>query len=100
MPSSVTLKKYGLSLAEWQSILDKQGGVCPVCLKAPTTNRWCIDHFHVKGWKNLPAEERKKFVRGILCWVDNNRILTRGVTSEKLRRAADYLDKWKLPPDV
>lgn len=95
MPSKATLKKYGLSLEEWQAILDKQGGVCPICKKVPTTGRWVTDHFHVKGWKNLPPEKRKQYVRGVLCWTDNNRILTRGVTIEKLERAAEYLREWE-----
>ena len=94
MPTKQTLKKYGLSLEEWQNILDRQNGICPICLKIPTTGRFVIDHKHIKGWKNLPAEQRKSYVRGLICWVDNNRVLTKGITAEKLRRAANYLDEW------
>lgn len=95
MPSKATLSKYGLSADEWQAILDSQDGKCPICLRVPTTGRWVIDHEHVKGWKTKTPQERKLYVRGILCWVCNNRILTRGITAEKLRRAADYLDNYE-----
>jgi hypothetical protein len=100
MPSKTTLSKYGLSLSEWESILDRQGGVCPICGKVPSTGRWVVDHEHVKNWKNLPPEVRKSYVRGILCWYDNRNILTRGTTIEKLKNAVKYLEEYeknKLP---
>lgn len=90
-PSKTTLKKYGLSVEEWQAILDRQGGVCPICQKVPSTGRWVTDHFHVIGWKKMLPEQRKKYVRGVLCWVCNNRVLTRGITIQKLENAARYL---------
>lgn len=95
MPSQVTLKKYGLTLEEWQAILDRQNNVCPVCNKAPSTGRWIVDHEHVRGWKTMPPEQRKQHVRGILCWLDNNRLLTRGVTIERLENAARYLREYE-----
>jgi len=99
MPSSITLKKYGLSAEEWQALYDKYGGACHICKKIPN-GRLNVDHFHVKGWAKLPPEERKKWVRGLACYVCNNRILTRGVTIEKLQNAVDYLKEWesKKPP--
>ena len=99
-PTPTTLKKYGLSAEEWQVLYDIQEGKCAICGKAPSTGRLNIDHNHVLGWKKLDPSERKKYIRGLLCYVCNHRILTRGVTSEKLRSAADYLDKWnnKTPP--
>lgn len=93
MPSNATLRKYGLSAAEWQSIYDGQNGLCPICEKPLT--RACVDHKHVRGWKTMPPDERKKFVRGLLCFICNFRILTRGVTVEKLERAAAYLRKYE-----
>lgn len=95
MPSKYTLSRYGLSLEEWQAILDRQGGVCPICGKIPSTGRWVVDHEHVKNWKNLPPEVRKSYVRGVLCWYDNRNILTRGVTIEKLKNAVAYLEEYE-----
>jgi hypothetical protein len=96
MPTQKTLDKYGITLEEWQSLLDKQGGICPICHKVPSTGRWVIDHEHKKGWKNLEPNERKKYIRGILCWIDNNKILTRGVTIERLENAVRYLKEYEL----
>lgn len=94
-PTLATLRKYGMTQEDFDAILLRQGGICPICEKAPTTGRWIIDHKHVPKYKRLPPEERKKLVRGILCWVCNNRLLTRGVTARKLRNAADYLDRFE-----
>lgn len=98
IPSKATLRKYGLSAEEWQAMWNKQNGVCPICLKP--MSRAVVDHKHIKGWKKLPANGRRKFVRSLLCWICNTRILTRGVTPEKLDRAAQYLRDWekKTPP--
>jgi len=92
-PSKATLKKYGLNLEEWQVILDRQGGVCDICKKVTSTGRLCIDHFHLKNWKKLPPDQRKLEVRGLLCWVCNSKVLFRGITIEKLKNAALYLEK-------
>jgi hypothetical protein len=95
MPTTQTLRKYGLTLDEWSAILDRQGGVCPICGLVPSTNRFCVDHEHIKGWRKMPPEQRKLYVRGLVCWRDNNRVLTAGVTATMLRRAAEYLEEYE-----
>lgn len=90
-PTAATLAKYGISLDEWVLLLDAQGGVCAVCKKAPPSGRLNIDHDHVKGWKKLPAQERKLHVRGLLCWTDNLYLLGRGVSVARLENALAYL---------
>lgn len=94
-PSIATLKKYGLSEAEWRVILDSQGGVCFVCQKEPTKGRLCIDHEHVKLWKKMPPEKRKLYVRGLLCWVCNHYYLGRGISIPKAHRVALYLEQFE-----
>lgn len=84
-----------MSLIEWIDLLNKQGCVCVICNKVPSTGRFVTDHEHVKGWKNLPPNERKKYVRGILCWYCNNKTLTKGITVEKLKNAIDYLNGYR-----
>ncbi len=91
IPSKPTLKKYGLSVEEWQAILDRQGGVCAVCKKEPPSGRLVTDHEHVKNWKKMPPEQRKLYVRGLLCWTDNHYTLGRAVTIAKLENGAQYL---------
>jgi Recombination endonuclease VII. len=92
VPSPATLKKYGLSEAEWRAHLDFQGGVCFVCELEPKKGRLCIDHEHVKGWKKMPPEQRKRFVRGLLCWVCNSHYLFRGITVRRSQRVTEYLE--------
>lgn len=43
-PTIATLKKYGLSVEDWQELFDGQGGVCAVCGKVPENGGLVIDH--------------------------------------------------------
>jgi len=51
-------KKYGVAPAEYQGLLDKQDGVCAICLRSPNTlsRPLAVDHDHSTG-----------LVRGLLC---------------------------------
>jgi hypothetical protein len=94
--SEKTLAKYGLTIQYFKQIIGRQGGVCGICKKEPSSGRLNIDHEHIKGWKKLPPDERRKYVRGALCYVCNNRIMTKGITIEKLKNAIEYLDDYKF----
>lgn len=91
VPTLSTLRKYGLTQAEWIVIYRRQGGVCAVCRKLPTNGRLCTDHEHVKGWKKLPAEQRKRYVRGLLCWFCNHYYVSRSITVAKAKAVVEYL---------
>lgn len=84
---------YGLTKHEWLAIFRKQGCVCAIC-KQPN-RKWVTDHEHVKGWKQMEPEQRKLYVRGILCIWCNFRILRRGVTIQKLINALRYLEEYE-----
>jgi hypothetical protein len=90
-PLKATLKKYGLSEEDWRSILVSQGGACAVCEKVPN-GRLCIDHDHIRGWKDLPPEKRKIHVRGLLCWFCNHSYVGRAITIAKSRNVTAYLE--------
>jgi Recombination endonuclease VII len=49
------LRRYGISPAEYDALLAKQGGACAICRKR-SKGRLCVDHCHVTG-----------MVRGLLC---------------------------------
>lgn len=94
-PSKATLSKYGLSLEDWRELAEKQESCCFVCRKIPSKGRLCIDHEHVKGWKKMPPEQRKLYVRGLLCWVCNHYYLGRGINIEKAKNVVEYLIKYE-----
>jgi hypothetical protein len=91
-PSKQTLKKYGLSLDDWTAILDRQGWCCAICKKVPSTGRTIIEHEHCKGWKRMPPDQRKRYVRGVTCWTCNTQYLGRGITIEKARNVVAFLE--------
>ena len=95
-PTPLTLRKYGLSRDEWTAMLEAQGGTCAVCLYDPPSGRLVIDHEHVPKWKKMAPEQRKQYVRGLLCWTCNRYFLARGATEFKLARAAEYLKRYHL----
>lgn len=90
-PGPATLAKYGLTLAEWLVILRRQGWVCAVCRRFPKTGRFNTDHDHVRGWKKMPPEERKRHVRGVLCHFCNHYYVARCITVERAENVAEYL---------
>lgn len=92
-PSAQTLRKYGWGFGpyalsdspvdDWLALLDEQGGMCPICEKVPTTGRFVTDHEHVRGWKAMPPEKRRAYVRMLSCWTCNTQYLGRGITLRK-----------------
>jgi len=50
-------KRYGLSIEDYNTMLEKQNGVCAICKKPNSTNKhFAVDHCH-----------STKKIRGILC---------------------------------
>ena len=85
-PSQETLDKYGLTSLEWQAMFVAQDGKCPMCkwwLIRSDVAYPCTDHEHVAGYETMPPEQRKLYVRGILC----------GICSQYLGRTGDGLDE-------
>jgi hypothetical protein len=91
VPSKATLKKYGLDAESWLAILASQGWVCAICKKVPKTGRFNIDHDHARRWKQRPPEERRRHIRGIVCWWCNKTHLGRAITIEKAINVVHYL---------
>lgn len=87
------LKKYGLTVALFEAMLAIQNGACAVCKTTDPGGKgqWHVDHVHVQQYASLPAAERLKLVRGLLCHGCNTGInLADSVTL--LRAKADYLE--------
>lgn len=92
-PTKATLSRYGLTVDEWQAMYDRQAGRCPVCNR--DVDKLVIDHEHIRGWKSLPPEQRKLYVRGLLCVRDNWRFLPTGLTGEIAGRIHTYLSQYE-----
>lgn len=92
VPKPATLKRYGLTLEEWEAILERQGGLCAICETLPKSGRLHIEHQHVKGWKKMPPNERKKWVRGLACFRCNTEYLGRSITVARARNVVSYLE--------
>jgi hypothetical protein len=71
-------RTYGITLEEFDALVEASGGRCPLCLKPPST--WVVDHDH-----------KTKRVRGVLCVFCNHRVIGRHRDPELFDRAAEYL---------
>jgi hypothetical protein len=90
---AATLRKYGLTELEWLEMLAAQGWKCPVCGRRVA--RYNTDHEHVPTWKLKTPQERKVFVRGILCAYDNYRMVPSLLNAETAQRMAVYLHRYE-----
>lgn len=78
-PLPATLKKYGLDAHTWQTLFDMQDGKCPICQREfSDTVKPVTDHEHVKGFKKMSAEKKRRYTRGILCSYCNLRRVPKG----------------------
>lgn len=93
LPRPATLKKYGLSNEDWIELVQLQNGVCPIC-ERPLVKP-VVDHLHARNWKRMPAEKRKKFIRGVPCNYCNRRRLARGMTLQIARNIVAYLERFE-----
>ncbi len=81
------IRTYGITLADYESMLVGQGGVCAICKLPPKGLRTCnkslqVDHDHKTGK-----------VRQLLCTNCNLGVGKFMDQPELLRKAAEYLEK-------
>lgn len=79
---SYLLRTYGITLAQYSSLLKKQNDCCAVCLKPKEVFKvnLAVDHNHKTGE-----------VRGLLCNYCNRRLIGRHTDPILLRRMAEYV---------
>lgn len=84
---------YGLSKPEYIQLFEDQNYECGVCSTkiTPFTKLAHVDHVHVDGYKKFAADEKKKYVRGMLCSTCNAGIGMLGDDVDVVLRAARYL---------
>ena len=89
---------YGITLEEYERILEAQGGGCAICGGSRST--FDVDHDHAIERALLdmgvaPLEARRRSVRGLLCKRENRRLLPAAQdNTDRLNRAIEYLDNW------
>lgn len=91
LPGKYTLRKYGISESEWVTLYGN--GICPICerpLEHPV-----VDHLHIRNWKKLKPERRKKYIRGMPCNYCNRRRLAKGMNLKIARNIVKYLEKFE-----
>jgi Recombination endonuclease VII len=71
---------YGISQADYDALLAKQGGRCAICRKLPKNERLCVDHCHLTG-----------MIRGLLCRQCNFGLGSLGEDQRALVAALAYL---------
>lgn len=81
-----SLKKYGLTLSEYDDILESQGGLCAICKTDDPrghskAGRFHVDHNHTSG-----------AVRGLLCHDCNTGLGFFKDSTALLEKAKDYLN--------
>lgn len=75
-------RKYGITLEEYDALLQQQGGTCAICRRPPRDDiSLHVDHDHETGAR-----------RGLLCFRCNNSLGDLEDDPDLLRRAAAYLD--------
>jgi len=74
------LKKYGMTIPEYEALLLKQAGVCAICGGCDKAKRLAIDHDHETG-----------AIRGLLCFDCNTGIGKFQGSPRLLGKAATYL---------
>ena len=81
------LKKYGLTIASYDELLQRQNGVCFICQQPPKKDKNLhVDHNHKTG-----------NVRGLLCFRCNFGLSFFGEDEGNITRLYDYICKNQEP---
>lgn len=76
-------RKYGLSLQDYDDLLESQDGLCAICKRPPVEGRnLAVDHDHSTG-----------VIRGLLCHNCNVAIGNFGESLEIIKAAVVYLER-------
>jgi hypothetical protein len=66
---------YGLTLEEYDWLLNEQGSVCALCKRVPVKSRFSVDHKHEQHEHVGTKRACKECIRGLLCSNCNRSIL-------------------------
>ena len=86
-------RNYGITVFEYEEMLENQNGACYICQREPTGKRLSVDHEHQLRDRQIPGFKKRSKVRGLLCWHCNAAIGKFNDNPEHMRRAAQYLEE-------
>ena len=89
------MRNYGITVFEYEWMLEEQGGVCFICQQPPGKKRLSVDHKHQKNESRKAGLDKRGKVRGLLCWQCNAGLGKYHDDPNRLARAATYL---RTPP--
>ncbi len=88
--------KFGISLEEFDVLFLQQQSKCKACKSTEHNGRnWSVDHEHIEGYADLPSNDKKKYIRGILCHPCNAGLGLFKNSIEKLESAIQYLKDYQ-----
>lgn len=73
-------QSFGITVDEYETLFERQGGVCAICGIPPGTKPLCVDHDHSTD-----------AIRGLLCNNCNTLLGMSGDRVEVLQKAIEYL---------
>ena len=76
------MRRFGLTVDQYEAILEKQSGVCALCSSPPKKRKLAVDHCHETGR-----------IRGLLCSNCNTGLGKMGDNIAGLERAILYLSE-------
>ena len=96
-------KTYGINIDDFNRMLQEQEGVCWICKTLPKSGVLCCDHLHVKGYKKMDPSERRKYLRGLVCFGCNTvfaRFERRKNPRFIMGRVIEYFKQFPMKGDV
>lgn len=93
---------YGLTLSEWSTMLLCQNEVCQICKTMPKSGILCVDHIHIKGFKTMTPEQKRPYIRALLCFMCNTSLKSFEKTTDGQRNRRhlegvyEYFQKYHL----
>lgn len=90
--NKTVLKKHGLSLEEFETLLKDQNGVCAICKKLPTRGRLHVDHNH-KCCEKFACDKCR---RGLLCQSCNGALGLVSDNIQTLLSMVEYIKQWEI----
>ncbi len=95
--SKMLIRKYGITIEQYEKILKNQNGVCAICKKSPSVDKngriisLAVDHHH--------KHNGLKSIRGLLCWTCNHRLISnlgdKENAIELFKNAVTYLENFE-----